>query len=210
MGSLQVVGGGAGGGGGGGGGGTAGNWPAKGYYSGIPDIISPGDPRVIAQSAAVMVANQSRLARVTCHRAGDLRYLSTFVLVSSGNMYLAVYDTGDASSGNRTLLWKSAATACGAANAWQTIDPGAGGCTVTAGQVVELVVVADNGTMQIARISSTNAGTNQLPSTMGLPPGGALPKMVGVASTTYPPPTTIAEASISANNTIPALIAQIV
>ena len=177
-------------------------------FSGMPNLIGPIDPRLVS-TGQVFVANQMRTCRVVVPKDGEIRDVSVWIVAQSGNIALAVYDTNDASAGNRTQLWSSGSVACGGATAWQTIDPGAGTVKVKAGQLLDFAVVADNATASIGRTATFASGINQLPTNFAIAPGGASPKVATTVATAFPPPSTIAEASLVANNNVPVIIARI-
>src|SRR5438552_3585640 len=88
-------------------------------------------------------ANEIHMVRFICPQSGTLHDVGVFVNTSSGNVSLAVYDTGDATPNVLTRLATSGAVATGAANSWQTFDPA---IAVTQGQQIMLALSCDNGT----------------------------------------------------------------
>src|SRR5580698_7956871 len=89
-------------------------------------------------------ANRVYMGRVVIPKSGILHNLSIYVGVSSGNIDVGIYDTGDASPGNYTRLNSKGGVACPAGGAWQIIyDPA---MAVTAGQVYMFALGCDNTT----------------------------------------------------------------
>lgn len=166
----------------------------------IPDIVLPAlvhDPAILGSAGPGI--NQLRMVRVIIPRTGMLRDISVWVQVQAGNIMAAVYDTGDASAGNRTRLWQSGSVAVGAATAWQIIgDPN---IAVTAGQHLDFAINSDNSSLQVGRVNLGASGAGALPTGFGVAPGGASPKYFALHTPgSFTAPATIAEASISANN----------
>jgi hypothetical protein len=183
-------------------------------------LYAPQWPNLVAPTGATFPTSFSsggtlatftpRGVRVIVPKAGTLHDVSWFVTIQSGNMAAAIYDTGDASAGNRTLLASSGSLATGAAG-WQTWDPS---IAVTAGQQLDFVLMADNVTAAFARLLAGLQNICQLPNTNFNPvAGGASPKLIfalpAVASLTAWA-TTVAEASVALTSTAsPVLIARV-
>jgi hypothetical protein len=141
--------------------------------------------------------------RCLCPVAGSLRHISWWVGASSGNLIVAVYDTGDAATTVRTKLWDSGSFAAGTAASWQTRDPGAGVIPVTKGQQVDIAIIPDNGTFTIGRgVGASAGGTWVLPTVLNTVPGATLPKMSwSLTAGSFAAPTTVAEASAGTTST---------
>lgn len=145
--------------------------------------------------------------RVTVPKTGTLHDLSWWVNTQSGNLAGLIYDTGDASAGNRTLLYSSGSVACGAAG-WQTVDPA---ISVTAGQQLDFLIVADNVTAAFMR-TPTVPLTQGYPANFAPAAGGASPKIgfsypaiASLASASA----TVAEASVTLASGPPVIIARV-
>ncbi len=182
---------------------------APGAFRGDERLVAPYHP-AHAQSAVAHTINQLRFCRVVVPVDGEIRDISVGIGATSGNLILAVYDDGTASAGNYTRLWTSASTVMGAANSYQTIDPGAGVIPCYAGQALYFGEMADNVTATVARLS-TFASNYNLPPTGFMPTiGGALPKLGAILSQgSFAASTPIAEASMLVNNTVPLIIARV-
>jgi hypothetical protein len=176
--------------------------------SGLPDVIAHCPLWAISTANGALTTNRMYFMRVVITRTGHLRDLSIYVLTASGNALGAVYDCGEASSGNRTRLWGGTSTPLSTGNAWQSLgDPN---LTVAEGQMVDLVFMADNATATFPRGGSPNATFGQLPTNFATSPGGAPAKLCPIASPgSFAMPTTVAESSITSSVQTYPLIARI-
>jgi hypothetical protein len=97
------------------------------------------------------------------------------------------------SSGNARR--SSGSSACPAANAWRvTWDPQ---FAVTAGQQLEVGIIADNTTASFGRQAVSAGAVSTLPTNFSVVPGGASPKLFAQATLgSFAAPSTIAEASM--------------
>lgn len=140
-------------------------------------------------------ANSSRTVRVTIPKSGTLHDLAIFPTTSSGNVDVGVYDTGDASSGNRTRLYHSGSVACAAANAWQVVgDPN---LVVVKGQQVDICLSCDNNTASfLATAALSNANIAQFPTSFLPTTNACSPKKWCTIATNFPMGTPIAEANM--------------
>lgn len=176
----------------------------------IPGLVTPPELSPLGLSGATapgLLAPKGIRSRVP--KAGNLRYLFCWIGTSSGNLAMAVYDTGDAAgggAGTRTLLTSSGPLASPGTNQWLLADLQTLGKTVpavTAGQELDLVVAADNATVTVGKASSAvNAGATALPSIFATA-GGAQEKLaftIASIADLNSFPATIAEASVSAAN----------
>lgn len=157
-------------------------------------------------TAGGVPANGAKILRVICPSAGHLRDISVFIATSSGNISLAVYDTGDAVAGTLTRLATSGAIACGTGNAWQSYDPN---LAVTAGQQLALFISADNGTVTFGGTSALTNMQASLPTgfiTTAAWPGGLWGQL---AATVHPAPTSFLASSLANTGTFPCLLARI-
>jgi hypothetical protein len=146
----------------------------------MPKVVSPVlIPSMVTTGGGVLTSLKPIGCRLICPAAGVLHDLAWQIFVSSGNVAVAIYDTGDASAGNRTLLWSSGSLACGPTNSWQTADPA---LTVLAGQQLDAFLMFDNATASVGRIS-LNAQNEQLPASFNPVPGGASPKLAFTVAT---------------------------
>lgn len=171
------------------------------------DLVAPYDPR-LARDSATLTANFVFAVRVVVPKTGVLHDLSLYVSTASGNAIGAVYDTGDTTSGKRTALWSGSSTSLGATNGvW--INLGDPNLPVTAGQELDLAFIPDNAVATSLRIAGA-AGSDTLPSSFWLVPGGALPKLAwSFNQAAFSIPGTINEASCGSNATPVLLIARV-
>ncbi len=146
---------------------------------GVTDLVGPpGFSQQNVTNNGVQVANFPRGWRVIVPRDGTLHDVAVGVAIQSGNLSVAVYDTGDtagsASSGTRTLLWNSASASCPAVG-WNVIgDPN---LAVYENQQLEFLLNADNATASFLRTPALVSAVNaQWPTTFNVVPGAALPK----------------------------------
>lgn len=160
----------------------------------------------------VAVANRLLLVRAEIRKSGFLRDVMFYNGTASGNARLAVYDTGDASPGNRTKLGDSGSMAINTGgNQWRIWDPGATAIAVTKGQHIELGLIIDNATATYGR-GNANGGdpTILLPSGYLVVPGGAPARMVSfIAPGSFTAPTPITEASLGAGGGNPVIVARV-
>lgn len=159
----------------------------------LPGLLAPWHPSLNTAKATLTIGSIYGV-RVTVTRTGTLNQLSVFVPDTSGNLRIGVYDTGDASVGNRSLLYDSGSVAAPAAGNWKTVTPS---IQVYAGQQLDLVVMVDNTTITLARAGVLASTLQQLPSGYFPAAGGASPKMFwSYAAGAYAAfPATISEAN---------------
>ncbi len=170
-------------------------------------VASPLLPWQAGSAAVACISNGMRFIRVIVPQTGVLHDLSILVLNSSGNISLAIYDTGDAVAGTLTRLATSGAVACGSANVYQTYDPS---LNVTAGQQILLALTADNSTATFLGATLGTGGSVALPTsfvTTAAAPG----VLVGqLAAANHPAPTSFLASSIAVTAGSFSLIARIV
>lgn len=169
-----------------------------------PALVAPYGPRFVTLAAAHS-ANEMRGTRVIIPRTGRLRDVTVWIGTQSGNIAAAVYDT---TATTRNRLATSGSVAAGAGGAWQTVfDPD---LAVTAGDQIDLAVAADNGTVTFGRASSiVSSGIADLPAGFLVAPLGGFNKVMWSATSSFPPPATLAEASMGNSNAGPFIMARI-
>lgn len=176
-----------------------------------PNLVAPpGAVHPIQFSTGAALASLTpRGVRVIVPKSGTLHDVSWFITAQSGNVAAAIYDTGDASAGNRSLLASSGSMVV-AASLWQSWDPA---LAVTAGQQLDFCLMADNATAAFARLNGSLANANLLPTGFNPVPGGALPKLIFQIPTVGSLTSwsaTVAEANVTTPNTSsPVLIARV-
>ena len=170
----------------------------------FPAFVAPYDPRFVTLAAAHS-ANEIRGTRVIIPRTGRLRDVTVWIGTSSGNVAAAVYDT---TGTTRNRLATSGSVAAGSSGAWQIVfDPD---LAVTAGDQIDLVVGADNGTVTFGRASSTvSSGISDLPNGFLVAPLGGFNKVMWSATSSFAPPATLSEGSMSNSNAGPFIMARI-
>lgn len=169
----------------------------------IPSLVAPYPIPMATGGQAMPGTNGGRSCRVLIPKTGNLRDIAVFPTASSGNIEASIYST----AATRSRLWTSGSVACGAANAWQVVaDPN---LAVSAGDLLDLVIAADNTTAAFIRESTAGlAGLHNLPS--GFAGGAAASPKIGCQITTaMPAPSTISEANMVAATTVPLIIARI-
>lgn len=176
------------------------------YSPQIPGLVCPGgDIRTITTASGASV-NTTRATRVIVPRGGLLVDLCVYVNVQSGNIDVGVYDTGEASAGNRTRLYSTGSIACPAVG-WRIV--GQPNLQVYAGQMLDFAWAADNATVTIAHAPASFSGN-----TMILPPGfvpnssGATAKLAWLFAV-FPMPASIPEGSLSGSGGNPMIIARV-
>lgn len=133
-------------------------------------LVAPYPPSMMT-TAFTPVIGTLYGCRVTAPQNGTLHDLSVFISTTSGNLRLGIYDTGQASATNRTLLFDSGSVAS-AAN-WKSLgDPGV---AVTIGQQLDFVAMADNTTIRFGGIAAP-LGVNQYALPTGYLSGGVQAK----------------------------------
>jgi hypothetical protein len=159
----------------------------------------PFDP-IFLTSNAGSLGNFICGCRVAIPVTGTLHDLTVLMITASGNLRVGVYDTGDASAGNRSLLYGSGSVAAVGVAALQTVaDPN---IAVTAGQHLDFVVLPDNNTMVLGKGPTQAAPTvNTMPASFLPVSGGASPKLNWTFGFTYAAlPATISEANCAASS----------
>jgi hypothetical protein len=149
---------------------------------------------VVSAGQSVGNVNGGRGVRFVCPKTGTLGSLSVFVVASSGNLDVGIYDTGDALAGSRTKLWSAGSTSVSASSTFQaTLSPN---LAVTIGKQYEFVLSSDNTTATFAKSPGTPVNAfGTLPSGFNVVAGGASPKMWALLTSVFPLPATITEAS---------------
>lgn len=145
--------------------------------------------------------------RMPVPTTGVLKGLSLFVSTASGNVIGGVYDTGDASNGNRTKLYDSGTIAAG--GGWLNLgDPN---INVTAGQELDIAFIADNAILVVPKLTVFNGASCVLPAGFLPVPGGASPKLFwNNAPGGFSLPATVAEAACAQTvSALPLLIARV-
>ena len=170
----------------------------------MPGLVAPYDPRMVS-AGNTFTANQGRGVRVVVPRTGTLTDLSVYIVTSSGNIDVAVYDT---TGTTRNRLWSSGSVACPAANAWTAV--GNPGLSVTIGQQLDLTISVDNITASIGRCYGNSAAASaDLPASFWTADDGAFNLLSWQAAAVFPLPATLAEASMAVSAVYPCLIARI-
>lgn len=166
----------------------------------LPGLVAPFAPSQANALGGTGLANRIVASRVIVPKEGVLTKFSFFVGTSSGNVIGAVYDTGDASAGNRTKLWDSGSVAMGTGNNYQTLgDPN---IAVKAGQALDFAIMLDNTTGTYARLTLAQQAQALLPTGFLPVAGGASPKIQWANNAaSFAMPASIAEASCSVSLT---------
>lgn len=141
-------------------------------------LAFPSFPTGTAASAANF---RIYFMRFVMPRAGTLAGIALWVGTSSGNYDLGVYDTGDASAGNRTRLFSTGSTAVPAGNGWREMATPA--LAVTRGQHLDVMFTVDNTTATFGRQAPGASGMSTLPASFAVAAGGATTKLLGTAGT---------------------------
>lgn len=183
----------------------------EGLQENLPGLLATA-PILGGTQATWPTVNRLYGVRVVAPRACTIHDMAISVAVQSGNISLAIYDTGDTSSGTYTALWRSGApagtqTACPATGSWAVIgDPA---LAVYAGQQLIFAMSCDNLTASF--LKTTCLGAAALPTNFIPCIGGASPKPVILENTAHPAPSSITEANAAANaNYAPIIIARYV
>ncbi len=173
------------------------------YAPQIPALVYTIDPRLPASTGGSSGIGVLRGARVIVPRTGTLTDFAIFVTVQSGNIDVGILDT---SATTRNRLWSTGSVACPAAGAWTTYNPN---LSVTAGQQLDFVFVADNTTATLPRYV-TGGNYAGLPTSFHPAAGGATPRLVwnGTGSS-FPIPSTYAESNMTVSVNVPLIIARV-
>lgn len=177
-----------------------GNW---GSGTGLPNMVATIDPRSCGSSTS-LTANSGKGGRVIVPCDGTLHDIAIGVVTQSGNISVAIYDTGDTTPAVYTRLWTSGAVACPAGGLQIVADPA---LAVTAGQQLVFFLTADNGTATFWR--NNVAAANDLPAGYLKTTGGVSPRLFVGATTVHPAPTTIADASLTSSQVVMLIMARI-
>lgn len=180
------------------------------YAPQVPGLVAPvlAAGSLVIQANMAVITNRRYVQRVIIPRSGKLRDIAVYQGAQSGNIRVAVYDTGDAAAGKRTRLWESGSVATPAANGWRVIgDPD---LDVVAGQQLDLIVCYDNNTATIGRYAvAFSAASVVLPVGFNPLPGGASPKLAASAGDSFTMPATFDEANLEGANSSPCIIGRI-
>lgn len=174
-----------------------------------PDTMIALHPTLFAAAAVISGANRTVTARTVAPKTGFIRDMVIACAVSSGNIDVGVYDTGDTTTTVRTLKGHSGSIACPTAASGKLVvtwDPGAGAIACTAGQQFEFALACDNVTATFYRVAP---GLAWYPDAFWAVPGAALPKAAAVVVTAFPMLNTVAEASFLAQNYLPFIMARV-
>lgn len=177
---------------------------SEGFVQNFPGVLSTA-PIFGATQAAWPSANRLYGVRVTVPRACVLHDLAINVAVASGNVALAIYDTGDASAGTYSHLYLSGSQTCpSTTNAWSVVgaDPA---LSLYAGQQIIIAMACDNTTASFLKTSYLGVGA--FPASYMPCLGTNNPKPLFLATSAFAPPNTISEANASATgNYVPLII----
>lgn len=183
--------------------------PGAGTFGQGGIAATPLLPLLLVGSAVAATSNNVWGTRVIIPKTGTLHDISIYVTATAAeNINAGVYDTDDASAGNRSLLWSSGSQAVGASAGWRVIgDPA---LAVKQGQQLDFAFVTSATTATFQKISLTAAAvaslpTNYLPASGGAPP--VLSWTFNVGSFTLP--ATITDANCAPNVTVFPLIGRI-
>lgn len=160
-------------------------------------------------SAVAFGANQAKAARAIVPRDGLIVEVAVFVVASSGNLDVGIYDC---SATNRVRLYSSGSTATGSATTWQSFTL-ATPLSVFRGQHLDLAVASDNGTTTL--LGSQNIGSNNAsawPSAAWMPvftdaagtvAGSTVARYLWAITTAFPLPNPAPEASMGVSAAAP-------
>lgn len=157
------------------------------YAPQIPGLLAPLDPRLV-NAVVAMNANEARAARAVAPRSGVVKKLGIYVGTASGNVDAGIYTTDVPRSRGAS----SGSVACPAAG-WQLITLAAP-FAVQQGFSYEMALACDNATATFGHFNGAQA--TALPAGWWPVNGGAAAKPNSRAATSFPLPSTIAEASL--------------
>jgi hypothetical protein len=184
----------------------------------VEEATSPPLPRVVMpltttnpvpQAVITVVAKRQYFARAIIPITGSLRDLTVWIETASGNCMVAIYDPGDANSGEMTRLWQSGSVAVGTGGRWLKVgDPE---LAVTRGKQVWLCAEFDNSVVTFGRASSAAAvGASVLPENFNIVPGGQSPSVGGtIERATFEMPEKIPQAILVAAAAVPQILGRI-
>lgn len=139
--------------------------------------------------------------RYVIPKTGTLHDVAIWINTASGNIDVGIFDT---SSGTRNRLWHSGSIACPTAGSWVVVgDPA---LSVTKGDQIDIVVSADNTSVQFSCFRWSSNGLLTPPS--GYLAGG-VSFLAWVGGSLFPIPSTYAESGMSANIAATAIIARV-
>lgn len=147
-----------------------------------PTLVLPLAFQSLPSGHAVVANLRSYFMRFVMPKTGTLAGIAYWIAIASGNYDCGVYDTGEASAGNRTRLFSTGSTAVPAAGWKELATPN---LSVTRGQHVDIMIAFDNTTVSVGRqVNSSNTGSPTiLPNTYAAAAGGANSKVMGLSST---------------------------
>lgn len=127
----------------------------------------------ISTVGAAPGSNIFRGMRIIIPKAGNITVAHWYIGVSSGNYKFIIFDTGQASAGNYTVLYVSGSTAVGTADTWSNaLNPN---LAVTKGQHIMAGIVFDNVTASFGRFFAPDSNARAaLPPGFGPAPGSTV------------------------------------
>jgi hypothetical protein len=180
------------------------------YAPEFPNLVGDPDATLLG---SVGTAGSVFARRVAIKMDGTLHDLAIFHDTGAGNCRLGVYDVGVANPSNYTLLFDSGSVALSGSETWQIIgDPAR---LVSAGQVLDFVVMLDSTTPQIGRKSVAASPQAGLPNAGYMPTSGgtAIPKRqwsyAAGAYAAFPVSITESQAQVASNLITPCIIGRV-
>jgi hypothetical protein len=128
----------------------------------LPGVIAPYNPNTVSSANALATAGTIYACRVVIPHSGVLHDLAAYHATASGNHRLAIYDTGDAVNGSRSLLYETGSVALAGSNVWQVPKEEAI-IPVKKGQALDFVMMADNTTATFGRVTTAASPQGKLP-----------------------------------------------
>ncbi len=169
-------------------------------WGGLQECLYPLSTGTAANGLATSSAGMAKLCRVLINQTGTLDMVAVWIGTSSGNVSIAVYDTGQTTPAVATRLATTGAIACGTGNNWQTFNPS---LAVTAGQQLLFAMSTDNGTMTVLNSTAANTSATILPAGVFNTPGAAKVGCAFIAASAHPLPTSFADAALGTGNVHP-------
>jgi hypothetical protein len=179
----------------------------SGFLEGLVVPVANNSP-----SPTATVTNSANTARFVAMNPvpfdGLLDAIALYIGISSGNIKLLVFDTGQATPGSYTQLYCSAGTAAGAAGDWQTFS--GIGLDVESGQRLVFGVVPDNATVTFGRLDGVVSNNASILPAAFAPTGTRVKLGAQKGGFTYASPASImSEADMGATTSILAIIGQV-
>jgi hypothetical protein len=182
----------------------AGGGSGAAWQTGLPGVIGNAPPSAYQTTTAFGSAPLYIGCRIVIPLSGTLHDIAVYCVTASGNLDVGLFDTA---ATTRNRVYHSGAIAMPAAGAWRIIaDPN---LSVTAGDQYDLTVGISSTTATFLRYNASANAQMQLPAGFDPVSGGGTPLLAWIVTGASVIPSTVAEASLTANLNLIGVIARL-